>query len=241
MSERDLLYREFLNHLELRAITLPQNSMDNIFHYFFELLMENEYNNLTGYHTIEEMIDYHLCDTLNLINICEFPENSIITDVGSGAGIPGLIIHLIRPDIQVFLIESIQKKVNFFNSFIKRYTFTRCIPVCNRAEVIAHDPVYREKSDIATARALAPLTQTLELTSAFSKVGGRIILPRGSSSIKESDTNNAEKILGVQLENRIPYSIPGRDRPFYLYIFKKIKETSSIYPRKPGKIKKQPL
>ncbi|MEW6234558.1 MAG: 16S rRNA (guanine(527)-N(7))-methyltransferase RsmG [Candidatus Omnitrophota bacterium] len=236
--EKKVFFQEFLLAVERRFISLPPEVLYSICDYFFILQNENAHTNLTAYQTIDDFIDFHFFDSRILLDCMNPISNAFIIDIGSGAGIPGIILHLLRPDLHVTLIESSQKKTRFLQKVIETLNINSCNIVNRRAEDAAHDSKWREKFDIATARAFGPLSLTLELTTSFVRPCGRIYLPRVAEEPKNTvDTQS----LGCNLLDKFLYVLPRRDKTFSIDIFEKKKSTPSKFPRKVSQIKKNPL
>lgn len=230
---------QFREHLERRSIDLPVESREPIGLYFYLLDQVNKLTNLTGYKDVDDYIDFHLVDTMKILDIIHPHEGASLTDVGTGAGIPGLIIGILRPDINVNLIETIAKKTRFLNFAVEQISLKNCKVIKNRAEEMALDFLWRERSDICVARALGSFSNTLELTAGFVRKGGIIALPRG---LDDEIDENAPCIneLGCVLDKKVEYQIPRRKR-FQVVLLKKVENLQPKYPRKPGQIRKRPL
>lgn len=239
-TNQQLFMNEFFSLTDSQASTLDRDRLSAAGEFFYLLHQENKIHNLTGYKTLEEYVIFHFIDTLKLLQTIEFQLNSQITDVGTGAGIPGLLLKILRPDLRVCLIESIKKKAAFLCMIKKHFGYSDCHILPDRAETFAHVEIWREKSDYVMARALSSLSNSLELTCPFAKIGGLIILPRGSKE-EEDEKSTAETLLGCSLHQEIRYILPTRDKFHRMLIYKKDVSTNKKYPRKPGHIKKRPL
>ena len=205
----------------LNEIDIPAR----IAHYFYYLILENQRTNLTGYRTMDDCIDFHLFDTFRILEAISPAKESVVTDVGTGAGVPGVLFSLFRPDLSVCLIEKNAKKAKFL-SFVKEKCDLRNICIINdRAEEAARNKQWREKSDVVVARALGSLTVSLELTA------GETIDERGSRA----------RTFGCRLKSIKQYCIPRRENPYQMAVFEKIEPIQEKYPRKPGHIRKRPV
>ena len=231
----------FEDSLNRRSIELQEASVRLIGEYFYALLCKNEHVNLTGYHKIEDFVDFHLLDAIELMNIVNPSDNDVIYDIGSGAGIPGILLNMLKPDITVIMIETSRKKADFIQQVIEELKLDKCQIINSRAEDAAHSIIHREKGDIALARAVGSLSATLELTVGFVKQNGQVLLPRGVGEDIARISDNPAKVLGCMVQKVVKYKLPGRDKEFNAVIFSKTSNLSQKYPRKPGQIKKQPL
>lgn len=237
---RAKFHNEFLILLDNYSIQLPADVAGQICTYFYFLSKEQQNRNLTAYRTLEEFVRFHLLDTLHINNFIDYIPNQTLIDIGSGCGIPGFLLGILKVWSKIVLVESIKKKAEFIATCSKELGLDT-IQVCNeRAEHLGHLPEYREGFDTVTARALAALPQALELCAPFVKQNGQLILPRG---MEDAYANPAliQEELGLSLKSADLYSLPGRDNPFRLLIYQKESPTKEKYPRKPGKIRKNPI
>lgn len=207
--------------------------------YLQELLAWNAKMNLTGITKPEEIRLKHFEDSLTLLPYIPVDTKNII-DIGAGAGFPGLPIKIARPNISVTLIDSVGKKVDFLKHIIEKLNLENCEALVSRAEELAHNPNYREKFDIAVARAVAPLPVLVEYCLPFIKVGGIFIAQKNIGTDEVKNAEKAIEMLGGKIESEVPINnpdLPGR----MLVIIKKISSTPKEYPRKTGKPLKNPL
>lgn len=206
------------------------------------LLLEwNEKINLTAITKPEEVLFKHFYDCILFLKHVEIPQNSTLVDVGTGAGFPGMVLKIVRPDIDVTLLDSLNKRLIFLNEVIEKLDLKGIKTVHSRAEDAGNSKLHREKYDIATARAVANLPVLLEYCVPLVKEGGQFVSMKGPSAKEEAENSkNAVKVLGVSQPKIICETLNGdADRSFI--IFKKISRTSPKYPRKPAVISKQPL
>lgn len=232
---------EFERELELRGWNLPLAIQQRAGIFFYHLHQKNQQFNLTGYQNLPDYLDYHLADTLVLSRIMDPLGGSTLADVGSGGGVPGLLLKLLHPEWQVTLLESNQKKARFLEEMGEILELADCTVVAGRAEEAAHAPEWRERMDFAVARALGPLPVALELTAGFARVGGWIVLPRGGEEDVEEDARLVAGEFHCRLERVVPYTLPGRNRPFQVAVYEKVAALAEKYPRKPGRIRKRPF
>ncbi|MDX9753244.1 MAG: 16S rRNA (guanine(527)-N(7))-methyltransferase RsmG [bacterium] len=238
--EKPAFIQEFLHKAATADSSLTQDRLQAAAEFFYLLQQANQIHNLTGFHTLDEFYTFHFCDTLHLFHHLELNEDTVLTDIGTGSGIPGFLLKLLYPPMQVCLVESIQKKIQFLTEMREHFRLERCHLLADRAETLAHLPSWREQSSIVVARALSSLSSALELTCPFARIGGVIALPRGSR-VDAFEQSQAEIPLGCVLQKEIHYSLPQRDTRHRLLIYKKMEKTPVKYPRKPGQIKKRPL
>ena len=221
-------------------IILSEMQVEQFFKYMNLLLEWNEKINLTAITDENEIILKHFVDSLT---ICKYLENkNSLIDVGTGAGFPGIPVKIVRPDLKIVLLDSLNKRVKFLNDVIEKLDLKNIVALHGRAEEVARKPEYREQFDIATSRAVANLSVLLEYLVPFVKVGERCICMKGAEI--EEELNSAGKaimVLGVKVDKVDDFLLLGSDMRRNLVILKKMKETSGKYPRKAGVPAKDPI
>lgn len=206
---------------------------------FTDFLVEkNKVMNLTGITDREGISEKHILDSLLPMTMTEIPKNASVIDVGTGAGFPGVPMKLYRDDIQITLLDSLDKRIKFLREAanIADSEFT-CIHA--RAEEGGRDLQFREKFDFAVARAVASLPVLAEYCLPFVKVGGYFLAMKGPNE-DVSAGENAVNLLGGIIERIVQYELPCGDRRT-LIIIQKVSPTSGKYPRNGGQIAKKPL
>lgn len=208
-----------------------------------DLLKEwNEKINLTAITEDEEIVKKHFIDCIKAFNAEAFKKAHSIIDVGTGAGFPGIPIAIMRDDVKVTLLDSLNKRINFLNEVVAKLGLKNVTTIHSRAEDGARKKELREKFDIATSRAVANMSVLSEFCMPYVRINGNFIALKGPSVEEElSEAKNAIATLGGELIDVIKVQIEETDLRHNLVIIKKIKETSSIYPRKAGIITKKPL
>ena len=182
----------------------------------------------------------HFADCLSIFGFVDIPENAKLIDVGTGAGFPGLVIKLFRPDIDVTFLDSTKKKLGFIDSVLNE-TGTAGETVHLRAEEAAVLPKYREKFDFATARAVAALPVLSEYCLPFVKVGGSFISMKSADSLEEiKSANGAVKLLGGEIAEDNLFNLV-ENMPRRIIVIKKKSHTPTKYPRKTAQIAKKAL
>ena len=221
-------------------IILSEMQVEQFFKYMNLLLEWNEKINLTAITDENEIILKHFVDSLT---ICKYLENkNSLIDVGTGAGFPGIPVKIVRPDLKIVLLDSLNKRVKFLNDVIEKLDLKNIVALHGRAEEVARKPEYREQFDMATSRAVANLSVLLEYLVPFVKVGERCICMKGAEI--EEELNSAGKammVLGAKIDKVDDFLLPGSDMRRNLVILKKMKETSGKYPRKAGVPAKDPI
>lgn len=207
---------------------------------YADLLVEwNEKINLTAITDPQGITEKHFLDSILPYEWVNLPENASVIDVGTGAGFPGIPLKIMRDDIHLTLLDSLNKRINFLNTVCDDLNIIAdCIH--GRAEDMGTTQL-REKFDIATARAVARLSVLCEYCLPLVKVGGMFVALKGSSGVDElKDAENAIKKLGGEPVSAREYSLPCGDGRT-LVIIKKIAPTPKGYPRPKGKMNKNPL
>ncbi len=213
----------------------------NQFYEYMNLLLEwNEKINLTTITDPNEVILKHFIDSLTINKYIK--ENSTLADVGTGAGFPGIPLKILRPDLKITLVDSLNKRINFLNEVINKLNLVNIETVHSRIEDFGKDKKYRESFDFVTARAVANLAVLSEYLLPIAKVGGQCVCMKGCSVEEElSNGKNAIKVLGGKIKNIDEFVLPDSDMSRNVIIIDKIKNTPNKYPRKAGIPVKEPL
>ena len=210
---------------------------------YFELLVEwNEKINLTAITEKDEVYLKHFYDSIAPI-VQGLIENQPIRllDIGAGAGFPSLPMKILFPELDVTIIDSLNKRINFLHLLAEELGLSGVHFYHGRAEDFAQDKAFRAQFDIVTARAVARMQVLSELTIPYLKVGGRLLALKASNAPEElEEAKNALNLLFSKVEDNIQYALPNGD-PRYITIVEKKKETPNKYPRKAGMPNKRPL
>ncbi len=222
------------------GLSLDDTAIKKLNLYGNMLLCWNEKINLTAITEPEEVLYKHFFDCLLFFKNVEVPQNAKIIDVGTGAGFPGVVLGIARPDIRLTLLDSLNKRLVFLNELSDALNLN-AQTVHLRAEDGGKSPLYREQYDIACARAVAALPVLCEYCVPFVKIGGSFVAMKGSSAADEmAAAQNAYKILGCEKPHIICESLRENEQRAFI-IAKKISQTPSKYPRLSGKIAKSAL
>ena len=213
------------------------------FHDYFRMLVEwNQKINLTAITAEEEVYLKHFYDSLAPI-LQGYVQNEPISllDIGAGAGFPSLPMKILFPQLEVTIIDSLNKRIQFLHLLAEELGLEGVHFYHGRAEDFAQDKQFRAQFDLVTARAVARMQVLSELTIPFLKVGGRLIALKASSAEDElHQAKNALNLLFAKVLENVDYQLPNGD-PRTLTIVEKKKETPNKYPRKAGVPNKRPL
>lgn len=233
---------QFYNLLAAQGITLSDQQKKQ-FERYFELLVEwNEKINLTAITDKEEVYLKHFYDSIAPILQGHLqPTATRLLDIGAGAGFPSLPMKIIYPELDVTIIDSLNKRIQFLNLLADELGLTGVQFFHGRAEDFGQDKAFRASFDVVTARAVARLQVLAELTIPFLKVGGRLIALKASNAQDEvAEAQTALQVLFAKVSTNTDYQLPNGD-PRTLTIVDKKKETPNKYPRKAGLPNKRPL
>lgn len=235
---------EFIQELEKQAEKVNielTNKQTEQFYLYMKLLLEwNKKVNLTAITEPNDIIKKHFIDSLTLNSYIE--ENIKIIDVGTGAGFPGIPIKIVKENSKVVLLDALNKRLKFLEEVISQNELIDIETVHYRAEDAGKDEKYRERFDIATSRAVAPLNVLLEYLLPLVKNGGKCICMKGNNVKKEIDeSRNAVKILGGEIEKIEEFKLPDTDIKRSIIIVRKVSNTPSKYPRKAGIPSREPI
>ncbi|MEN3042481.1 MAG: 16S rRNA (guanine(527)-N(7))-methyltransferase RsmG [Fervidobacterium sp.] len=193
--------------------------------------------NLVGYKNLEEAFSYLYFDSI--LPVRKEDLGNIFLDVGTGGGVPGVFLS-IEFNVRGVLIDSVCKKIEYVSKICKELEICNIEFICTRAEELKNIGNYRDYFDSATSRAVSKITTVLELTAAYVKVGGKILIYKGPGYNEElGQSVNAMKELGVRLKEIRNYNIKGKAR--YLLVFEKVNYTPDKYPRRSGRPEKRPI
>ncbi|MBY2477353.1 16S rRNA (guanine(527)-N(7))-methyltransferase RsmG [Clostridioides difficile] len=222
---------------------VTNDSMLEKFKKYREILVDwNQKMNLTGIEDEKEVYVKHFLDSISAVKNGYIKNGMSIIDVGTGAGFPGIPLKICLDNLELTLLDSLNKRINFLEEVGRELELANIKFIHGRAEDFGKDEKYREKYDIATARAVAGLPILMEFCVPFVKVGGYFICLKGpNANLELEESQKAIDILGLEFVEKIDVELPEIDLNHNILIFKKIKETPVKYPRKAGKPAKNPI
>ena len=229
---------KFIEELNKLGIKLTDTQLNQLKKYY-ELLVEyNKVMNLTGITELEEVYLKHFYDSLTIIKSVNLNNYNSLCDIGTGAGFPGMVLKIVFPNLQVTLLDSLNKRIKFLNTVIDELELTNITTVHARAEEYAS--TNRNKFDITTSRAVAHLSNLLEYAIPMTKENGYFIALKGNLDEELNEATNAIKVLNVELTSKIEFDLPIENSHRTIVKFKKNKDNKK-YPRKFSEIKKNRL
>jgi len=228
----------FIIEVENLGIEITDKKLEQLEKYYELLIEYNKVMNLTGITEKEDVYLKHFYDSLTIAKIIDLNTENSLCDLGSGAGFPGIVIKIFYPNLKIILVDSLNKRINFLNMVIKELELENIEAIHNRIEDYAIEN--KEKFDVVTARAVAPLNILLELGINLVKVEKYFIAMKGNIET-EPDYNNAIKKLNCSLGNIIKFKLPiEQSNRSLIKIIKQI-PTPKLFPRKYSEVKKRPL
>ncbi len=217
------------------AVCLTADQLKQFDTYYQLLVAWNQKINLTAITDPEGVAVKHFADSLAFFNYCDIPGGGSVIDIGTGAGFPGIVLKIVRPDIQLTLLDSLKKRFLFLEDLLNQLGLEATF-LQGRAEAYGQNLNYRESYDVAVSRAVAQLNTLSEYCLPFVRLSGRFVAFKGGNSDEE-----AIQTLGGKLEAVHSFSLPMDGGSRSLVEIEKVQPTSEKYPRNNGRIKAKPL
>ncbi|MDV6378822.1 16S rRNA (guanine(527)-N(7))-methyltransferase RsmG [Sporosarcina sp. GW1-11] len=233
---------QFYDSLRQKGIELSDVQKQQFKRYFEVLVEWNEKMNLTAITDAPSVYLKHFYDSITSSFYVDLTAVESICDVGAGAGFPSVPLKICYPHLQVTIVDSLNKRINFLNHLAGELELENVAFVHARAEDFGRNPKYREQFDLVTARAVARLSVLSELCLPIAKVGGLFVSMKGAAASEElQEGAKAVKLLGAKLQEEHEFLLPEENSERHIFIFKKSKQTPKKYPRKPGVPNKTPI
>lgn len=238
MTNIDILLKG-IDNLDLKLTEKDKKRFSN----YKELLKEwNEKINITTITEDNEIDIKHFLDSLTCLSLDLFEGDKTVIDIGTGGGFPGIPLKIMKENLDITLLDSLNKRIIFLNEVIENLGLKKIKAVHGRAEELSRQGEYREKFSIAISRAVASLDTLSEYALPFVKVGGHFIAMKGPDIEEELKlSENAIKLLGGNVVETKIITLPQSDIVHSLIVIEKIRQTSQKYPRGGGKPRKSPL
>lgn len=229
----------FYEELGILGIDITETQKQQ-FRLYFELLVEwNQKVNLTAITDQEQVYLKHFYDSATLVKMVSFDEVGSLCDIGTGAGFPGLVLKILFPNLEVTLIDALNKRILFLKAVIQSLHLEKIEVVHARAEDYAKE--HREQFDIVTSRAVSSLPVLLEYSIPLVKINGFFIPMKANIAQEIVDSKHAIQTLYVELVDQIQFQLPLENSQRTILKFRKIKKTEAKFPRKFSGIKKKHL
>jgi len=228
---------ELLNEFNAASLPIPEDAA-GLFIKYYQLLKEwNDKFNITAITDFREVVQKHFIDSVYGAKYIK--SGSKCVDIGAGGGFPSVPLRIIRPDLRITAVDSVNKKVIFLREVIKSLELSGLEAVNARAEDLAAPNVSRETFDIAVSRAVARLNTLCEYSLPLVRVGGLFIAYKADAAIEIAEAKRAILLLGGSIKDVIDYELCGNRRT--LVIIEKVKATDKKYPRGKGRERSLPL
>ena len=234
--------KKFKNQLKEMEIELTKKQ-EQMFGGYGQLLSYwNDFMNLTGITDKEEVYEKHFLDSLSLAKALNVREVQKVLDVGAGAGFPGIPLKIAFPHLQIVLLDSLRKRVDFLEEVVKELELESVSCVHARAEDLAREEEYRQRFDLVVSRAVADLAVLSEYALPFVEIGGSFVAYKSISASEEvKKSSEAIELLGGQIKEKAIFELPGTKISRMLLRIEKVSNTPLEYPRRAGKPLKKPL
>ena len=230
--------KEFITELKKLNIEVTPLMIERLEKYYNLLIEYNQKINLTRITEKQDVYLKHFYDSITLIKAIDLNQNLKVCDIGTGAGFPGLVLKIVFPNLQITLVDALNKRINFLNIVIKELNLKNINTVHDRAEIFIRKN--NETYDLITCRAVSKLNIISELCIPVLKINGYFI-PMKANIDEEIKNTKYLQTLGAKIENIITFKLPKQDINRNLIIIKKIRKTDNNYPRNYDKILKHPL
>ncbi|MCM3668931.1 16S rRNA (guanine(527)-N(7))-methyltransferase RsmG [Mesobacillus maritimus] len=225
-----------------KGIELTEQQMKQYEMYLNTLVEWNEKMNLTAITEKEEVYLKHFYDSISAAFHFDFSQSTAICDVGAGAGFPSIPLKIAFPDLNVTIVDSLNKRITFLDHLANKLELENVQFIHDRAETFGKNPNYREQYDLVMARAVARLSVLSELCLPLAKVGGNFIAMKGGQAEEEVQAGKkAISALGGKLTNVYSFLLPVEESERNILVIEKVKPTPKKYPRKPGTPNKSPI
>lgn len=233
---------QFQASLQEKGITLTDRQLDQFEKYYETLVEWNEKMNLTAITDKEDVYLKHFYDSITASFYFDFTKPFHLCDVGAGAGFPSIPLKIAFPQIEVTIVDSLNKRISFLTHLANVLELENVHFVHDRAETFGVNKEYRENFDVVTARAVARMSVLSEFCLPLVKVGGNFIAMKAASAKEELEVGQkAITTLGGKLDKMFTFTLPFEESERSILIIKKEKQTPKKYPRKPGTPSKAPI
>lgn len=227
---------QFKEELKKLNIELTKKQEQQLEKYYELLIEENKKTNLTRITQKDEVYLKHFYDSLTITKVIDLNQNLSLIDIGTGAGFPGLVLKIVFPTLNITLLDSLNKRIEFLNKVIKELNLKNIKTVNSRIE-----DYQKETFDIVTSRAVAKTNILLELSCKLPKINGYFIFLKANIEEELKESQNAIKELNLTIEKKETFNLPIENSQRTILKIKKNTPIPTKYPRNFAKIKKKPL
>ena len=228
-----------INRFALNGIDIDVDTAELLEKLYVDMVEYNENINITAITQFEEVVDKHFIDSVLIADM--IPKNATVMDLGSGGGFPALPLKLVRPDLNIVMLDSVDKKLNFIRQTISKYNIEGCAVLHGRIEDVAHSMQHRGMYDVVTCRSLARLNELIEYSVPFIKDNGVVIAYKGKTYNEEiAECDNVLHALNANICS-VEHRLLQPDINRYYVLINKCGETPKQYPRTGGKVHKTPI
>ena len=245
------------------SLCISEAQRELLYDYYQMVVEKNKVMNLTAITEEREFVIKHIIDSLSIVKAGPSVTDMLmdgnaysdgqdtetgstarikLIDIGTGAGMPGVILRIVFPEPEIVLFDSLKKRLSFLDEVIERLSLKHISTLHGRAEDLGQDKQYRESFDLAVSRAVARMNVLLEYGLPLVKTGG-VFVPYKSGDVDEElkEAHNALGMLGGSVEDRTTFQLPDSDMSRSLIIIRKKKPTPKSFPRKAGLPSKKPI
>lgn len=223
-------------------IILTEHQKNQFMRYYEYLIEKNKVMNLTGITELNEVMVKHFIDSLACVKAVDMMQVKTVMDVGTGAGFPGIPLKIVFPHLQICLLDSLRKRVNFLEETFTLLGLENITAIHGRAEEYARNKAYRQQYDLCVSRAVSNLATLSEYCLPYVKIGGTFISYKSGKVQEETEqAAKAVKTLGGIVKETQYFTLPGTEIERSLVIIDKVKATPGKFPRKAGTPLKEPI
>ena len=233
---------KFKNGLQQLHIALSEKQMEQFLQYYELLVEKNKVMNLTAITEFDEVVEKHFLDSVSLTKQMDLHQPLKVLDLGTGAGFPGIPLKIVFPELEITLMDSLNKRVLFLQDVISSLQLENIEAVHGIVVEAARNKKYRESFDLCVSRAVANISTLSEYCLPFVKIGGSFISYKSSTIEDElEDGKKGIAILGGKVKDVYKFTLPDSELQRSFVIIEKEKKTPKAYPRKAGTPSKEPL
>lgn len=242
MEENNKYYDLLNSAVNDVGLEFDENKYNQFIKYMSLLKSWNEKVNLTAITDDLEIVKKHFIDSIKIFKFQPLKDAKKVIDVGTGGGFPGIPMKIIKPELEIVLLDSLKKRISVLESILNDIGINDVTAIHGRAEEFGVKTEFREKFDVVVSRAVANLAVLSEFCLPYAKIGGYFVALKGPSVDSEvNESKRAINELGGKLIDLIEVHIENTDLKHNLVVIKKIKNTPKQYPRKAGIVSKKPL